>query len=803
MKRTKQILSVFLSVCMIISCMVGMSVTALAEGASVIISPSNGGSVSHEIFNEYNMDYYRFTATPNPGYRFKEWTYTYDSMYVNRNDNPLSVFPVTWFNQGEFVNFTAVFELIPPHTHSFTYSADGATITATCSAADCSLTGGKATLTIAAPALTTYGGTGDATATLTGLDAFNSATGKTIAATGIKYVGRADTTYAESATAPTGAGKYTAKITVEENTASVDYEIAKATPTINTAPTASAITYGQKLSYSTLSGGAASVDGTFAWKTPRTAPAVSDSDTTEYTVVFTPTDSTNYSTVETNVTLTVNKADPTVTAPTANTLTYTGSAQALVTGGSATGGTMQYSTTKTGTYSETIPTGTAAGDYTVWYKVVGDANHDDIAAEQINVSIAKADSSVTTAPAAKELTYNGEEQELVTAGTAEGGRLIYGTNGTHFGENIPTGTDAGDYTVYYMVDADDNHNDTEAVSINVTVAKAESSVTSAPTAKTGLTATGSALALVNSGTAEGGEMQYSLDGVTYSAYIPTATAAGTYTVYYKVIGDKNHNDTEAQTVTAAIAPLVNPTPYIPPYVPSGTSTTTTTTTTDTTPDISKLNIRATETAGHGVDLAWDTVPGASGYTLSVKIDNKFVVMQNVSSTFVDVVYGSNGKYYVSEGGDYTIYEYNEKTGKLVKTGTLKSNKIDSIVKANNVTLDFMVQYTRNGMLSAEKDSYKISKKIYYKPALKLTTGKNSTTGKSFIRLKWAKVDGATKYRVYKLVNGKLRLVTETTKCSVRINGTESGRNYTYSVSACVNGEWTILKKSDRVSITAK
>ena len=40
--------------------------------------------------------------------------------------------------------------------------------------------------------------------------------------------------------------------------------------------------------------------------------------------------------------------------------------------------------------------------------------------------------------------------------------------------------------------------------------------------------------------------------------------------------------------------------------------------------------------------------------------------------------------------------FNEKTGKFDRTGTLKESRIDSIVKANNVTLDFMVQYTING-----------------------------------------------------------------------------------------------------------
>lgn len=100
--------------------------------------------------------------------------------------------------------------------------------------------------------MTAYGQTGEgisANATLTGLDDFNTTTGKTIAATDIKYVGRDGTNYEENATAPTNAGKYTAKITVEEKTASVNYEIDKAQPTTPTGLTA---TYGQKLSDVTL-----------------------------------------------------------------------------------------------------------------------------------------------------------------------------------------------------------------------------------------------------------------------------------------------------------------------------------------------------------------------------------------------------------------------------------------------------------------------------------------------------------------------------------------------------------------------
>lgn len=64
----------------------------------------------------------------------------------------------------------------------------------------------------------------------------------------------------------------------------------KATPTISALPTASAITAGQALSTSTLSGGSASVPGTFAWTVPVLVPAASG----KYSVTFTPTDTTNY-----------------------------------------------------------------------------------------------------------------------------------------------------------------------------------------------------------------------------------------------------------------------------------------------------------------------------------------------------------------------------------------------------------------------------------------------------------------------------------------------------------------------------
>jgi alpha-tubulin suppressor-like RCC1 family protein/formylglycine-generating enzyme required for sulfatase activity len=79
----------------------------------------------------------------------------------------------------------------------------------------------------------------------------------------------------------------------------------KATPIITTAPTATSIAYGQTLEFSTLSGGVASVAGTFAFTTPSTAP---NAGAASQGVTFRPSDTANYNTATVSVSVTVNAA---------------------------------------------------------------------------------------------------------------------------------------------------------------------------------------------------------------------------------------------------------------------------------------------------------------------------------------------------------------------------------------------------------------------------------------------------------------------------------------------------------------
>ena len=139
-----------------------------------------------------------------------------------------------------------------------------------------------------------------------------------------------------------------------------------------------------------------------------------------------------YEKMSKDIAVTVQKADirsGLITPPTAlENLTYTGQEQALITAGSVTsGGTMQYSLTENGTYSLGIPTGTDAGTYTVWYRVIGDANHNDTAPASVEVSIGKKPLTISGVTAVSK-PYDGTTDAGITSVTFDGMNLNRGTD---------------------------------------------------------------------------------------------------------------------------------------------------------------------------------------------------------------------------------------------------------------------------------------------------------------------------------------------------------------------------------------
>ena len=421
-------------------------------------------------------------------------------------------------------------------------------------------------------------------------------------------------------------------------------------------------------------------------------------------------------------TFNISKKTPTVTAPTpVSNLRQTGADYELVTAGSTSDGTMQYALALDGTYRATIPTGNNAGEYKVYYKVVGDENIEDVAPQYITVTIAKPYAEYT-APVANNLTYDGIEQPLVTAGTTSHGTIEYSLDGENYSESIPNGTNASEYTVYFRIVPDDDHDSPETAPLIVTIAQrpititltsqnaswtgnepvvdqalyttgddqlvtgdslgitiikadgtdvgeydltatitntnynptfvnskytitaVDSTSTTAPAAKN-LVYNGSAQTLITAGVAVGGTYMYKLGDGQFSESLPQATDANTYTITYYIKGDNNHNDSDEGTfdvtINKAAASFTAPTAKDLTYTGSAQALINAATTSDGTPLYSSTeNGEYLESIPTGTDaseyVVWYYIAGDTNHndsdkaSINVTISKKEIVLTALS-----------------------------------------------------------------------------------------------------------------------------------------------------------------------------
>ena len=80
------------------------------------------------------------------------------------------------------------------------------------------------------------------------------------------------------------------------------------------------------------------------------------------------------------------------------------------------------------------------------------------------------DSAAGLCPLARELTFNGKAQELIDVEDIPEGALCYSLDGEAFSPEIPTGTNAGDYIVYYRAAGEET---AQVSSLTVTISKAD------------------------------------------------------------------------------------------------------------------------------------------------------------------------------------------------------------------------------------------------------------------------------------------------------------------------------------------
>ena len=265
--------------------------------------------------------------------------------------------------------------------------------------------------------------------------------------------------------------------------------------------------------------------------------------------------------------VTVNKAASFVTAaPTPNTLIYAGEAQNLISAGEAMGGTMVYSLTENGEYTTTIPRGTNVGDYTVWYYVQGDENHNDSAKDSVNVTIEKTTPLKMhfnyTFPA--DLTYNGEEKAITV--TVKDGIVGMGDFNVWYKDSFNNRVqgapiNAGTYDLYIEVTEGDNY-EAETVEAGYYIIEKATPVLTEPTAIEDLIYNGDSQALVSAGSTTGGTLKYGMfvgeydSSVVYGPVLeeaaPTATNVGPYIVFYMVEGGDNYEDVAMQHITVTV-----------------------------------------------------------------------------------------------------------------------------------------------------------------------------------------------------------------------------------------------------------
>ena len=269
-------------------------------------------------------------------------------------------------------------------------------------------------------------------------------------------------------------------------------------------------------------------------------------DVNEYDVQLTLKDPTNYrwedGTIDTTVKFNITQATPVVTKPTTKTLTYNGSEQELVNAASTNGGTVKYSLDNKN-WSTSIPTGKAAKEYTVYYKVEGNKNFKDADVKEITNKINPRTIDLNWN---KELTYNGKEQ-LPTAtvnNLADGDKCEITVDGNQH-------KNAGTYEATATKVSNPNYKLPENVTTSYTIKPKDVTVTITPNDGTyGEKITGATAKLNDVENGDHPEVTLTYTGTGYDGTEVNGTEvpshAGKYTVTAS-IDDKNYNLTGTNT----------------------------------------------------------------------------------------------------------------------------------------------------------------------------------------------------------------------------------------------------------------
>ncbi len=360
-------------------------------------------------------------------------------------------------------NVTVVYTVTvtPLHSHSWSYSADGNEIVATCNGSGTCLVGDQ-TLTLSTVSNKTYNGSAQTVPTYTTTDGWKTENG-------LEEPGTVTVSPANSA----NAGTYTASVSAGGATAQSSWTISKAdiTPSV----TMNGWTYGANANSPSVSGNTGNGTVTYKYKVSTAADntysTTKPSNAGTYTVKAEIVETTNYNSGTATTNFTISKATNPLTFISTQSLskTFSTSSQTVALTAATSGqGTMSYAINSQKNSSNTtvsyfslsgttlnVAANTPAGTYTLVVRATaaGDSNYNsgtkdstvtvEINNASMNSEVSASDYTGTYDAAAHGITVKAPSDATVRYRIASSEDYYLTTN--------PTFTDAGIYTVYYQV----------------------------------------------------------------------------------------------------------------------------------------------------------------------------------------------------------------------------------------------------------------------------------------------------------------------------------------------------------------
>lgn len=350
---------------------------------------------------------------------------------------------------------------------------------------------------------------------------------------------------------------------------------------------------------------------------------------------------------------------------------------------------------------------------TVYFNPLGVETEKVELKDEFTLVIQKADGSVTNISNIGK-TYDGTSVSEPTFDKLGDGMAtieykVKGAEDSTYTTEVPK--NAGDYVVRVSVAEGTNYNEAYGTA-EFKIEKADAEIDDNPAAINGLIYNGDPQALVSAGSTEDGIIKYSLDGVVYSTNIPKGTNAGTYSVYVRIVGDENHNNSDLMPVEVKIdkATVTEPTIASKPYTGSAQ-----------TADIVDTDLYTVEQNNGG------TAQGSYDVVLKLKdADNyKWATTDNAEVTVKFVISAAENAWKVApsisgwtygENAKAPTYEAKFGTVKVTYTGKANDgsdyNSETAPTKAGNYTATFTVEGTADYSGLSESVDFTIAKATY-------------------------------------------------------------------------------------------